>query len=551
MTVQFDDLKNSFDKDAVIAAVFESGVLGSSNHQIQLFEYLINAKHEGTINRVKAYNIAVDAFGRPQDFDGSLDSIVRVEMFRLRANLRTFNDQSDMYRLDLPKATYNISIREQKGAQKPSIEKIKAKPNSSFQSVCFKAFLALVPVILISAFFLSKPIFQDRDLANCSPILPNLSVNNVGSPSDSQIYVEQIIRSTIAQQTSFNVIDANQSCGITAAPLFKINYTLAHRNSSHIALAITAVSDQTGDIIISHNISGGSIEKGKENELYYELVKTANALSMPDSMITRAALISAWPNQKALNNYRCISLMYDSFSGGSEEEQAVVYECLKNSIKNGHASIDNYGALAAHYLEKARRENDINSKEMFDSAAILIDQVGESWINSAELTIAKIYYEVQRPDFDSERLDSLLIDAESKFSTNPQVLLTVAWRYGYSLGKWKEAKLISDQLKQIYSGRDQSMFIIDAGYALMNREGDELMKECSQTYTKNSAYISVIVHACALKAKDSDWLKATEENLQRLNLYNPEERMQVFNNTKYDFRFSGNVRKLLNSTEGI
>ncbi|MCC0062241.1 MAG: hypothetical protein H6885_12840 [Rhodobiaceae bacterium] len=49
----------------------------------KLLSYLIREELEGHGDRLKAYAIGVDVFGRSADFDPNNDSIVRVEMTRL------------------------------------------------------------------------------------------------------------------------------------------------------------------------------------------------------------------------------------------------------------------------------------------------------------------------------------------------------------------------------------------------------------------------------------------------------------------------------------
>lgn len=539
------DQKNGFNKGAVIDAVLDSGVLGSSHHQIQLFQYLINAKHEGTIHRVKAYNIAVDAFDRPQDFDGSSDSIVRVEMFRLRANLITFNNQSHRYRLDLPKATYKITIHELETDAEPLVSASASGFKNILRTNWLRLSLTALPIIAISGLIISELTDQSNAISPCSQILPNLSIHNVGSPSDSQIYVEKIIRSTAAQQTSFNVIAADQSCGKNTAPLFAINYALVHQEGRQINLAITVNSNDTGKIINSHHITGSSADIKDDIDLYHDIVKTANSISMPDSVLAKHALIELWPNERSLENYRCISMMYDSFSGGTKDEKKDVKECLERSLDTHDVPLDNLGALALIYLEIARNGDLAERRILFEAAGSLIDGNNRLWLESSDYTIAKLYYEAQRPDFNGERLESLLSDAESKYNTNPQVLIMVSIFYGYSLGRWEKAKSISDRTKLLYSITDQSTFQVDAGYAITKLDGVNLMDECAKFYAEGSVYIAVIVNACARKASDPIWFEISENNLSALNASSVEQRMAVFKAIKYDPHFIRTMTNLL------
>jgi len=64
---------------------------------------------EGRAEAIKAYAIAVDVFGRPANFDPSVDPIVRIEATRLRAALTQYYDAhgSDTgIRVDLPRGRY-------------------------------------------------------------------------------------------------------------------------------------------------------------------------------------------------------------------------------------------------------------------------------------------------------------------------------------------------------------------------------------------------------------------------------------------------------------
>jgi adenylate cyclase len=71
--------------------VVASSAFGSGERLPALMRYLVREQVEGRGDRVKAYNIGVDVFGRGSDFDPQTDSIVRVEMGRLRKSLDLYN----------------------------------------------------------------------------------------------------------------------------------------------------------------------------------------------------------------------------------------------------------------------------------------------------------------------------------------------------------------------------------------------------------------------------------------------------------------------------
>jgi len=94
-----------------------SGVMGKSERRLRLLEHLIKAEATGEGDKLKAYSIGLDIFQKTEDFDPSTDSIVRVEIGRLRSAIQLFeaSDFADTeIEVEIPVGTYrpNISRRE-------------------------------------------------------------------------------------------------------------------------------------------------------------------------------------------------------------------------------------------------------------------------------------------------------------------------------------------------------------------------------------------------------------------------------------------------------
>jgi hypothetical protein len=75
---------------AELDAVFASGIFDRAPGLAQLLNYVCGKYFDGQSEQIKEYNIAVEAMGRPADFDQKRDSIVRVEAHRLRKRLSEF-----------------------------------------------------------------------------------------------------------------------------------------------------------------------------------------------------------------------------------------------------------------------------------------------------------------------------------------------------------------------------------------------------------------------------------------------------------------------------
>jgi hypothetical protein len=97
------------EEKAELEAVFASGIFGRAPGLARMLDYVCTKYFEGQADQVKEYNIAVEAFGRPADFDQKRDSIVRVEAHRLRKRLSEYYDRqgaSHRIRIVLPSGQY-------------------------------------------------------------------------------------------------------------------------------------------------------------------------------------------------------------------------------------------------------------------------------------------------------------------------------------------------------------------------------------------------------------------------------------------------------------
>src|SRR5512134_1306998 len=84
---------NGVDKEVVqkeVDALLASHLFDRAPNMGVLLRYVCNKALEGRAQEIKEYNIAVEALGRPPDFDKRRDSIVRVEAHRLRKRLKQY-----------------------------------------------------------------------------------------------------------------------------------------------------------------------------------------------------------------------------------------------------------------------------------------------------------------------------------------------------------------------------------------------------------------------------------------------------------------------------
>jgi hypothetical protein len=109
---------------AQVEKLVGSQVLHGSESLCKLLRYLAKhaLDHPGT--PIKEYQIATEVFGRSDDFDPQLDSMVRVQAGRLRAKLAEYysaNGADDPVVVELPKGTYVLSFHHRGLGSRPHV----------------------------------------------------------------------------------------------------------------------------------------------------------------------------------------------------------------------------------------------------------------------------------------------------------------------------------------------------------------------------------------------------------------------------------------------
>ncbi len=105
-------LPSSDARSDAVKALLASGVFDRSKGQERLFLYLCENFFTGRSEELKEFTVATEAFGRPADFDPKDDSIVRVEMHRLRKRLREYyQDKPGAVRIILPEKSYQLDFQ--------------------------------------------------------------------------------------------------------------------------------------------------------------------------------------------------------------------------------------------------------------------------------------------------------------------------------------------------------------------------------------------------------------------------------------------------------
>ncbi|HTZ48775.1 MAG TPA: hypothetical protein VMH20_14370 [Verrucomicrobiae bacterium] len=115
-------MNSKADYQVQVDKILASRSLHSSDSLRKLLRYLADHSLKNSGAAPKEYQIATEVFGRRGDFDPHLDSMVRVQVARLRAKLAEYyasEGVADMVEVGLPKGTYALTYHERARTPQP------------------------------------------------------------------------------------------------------------------------------------------------------------------------------------------------------------------------------------------------------------------------------------------------------------------------------------------------------------------------------------------------------------------------------------------------
>lgn len=526
-------------KSDIWEAVNVSGVLGSSKNQSALFKYLLDHSFDETRPDITTKDIAAKVFGRNGDFNTKKDSIVRVEMHRLRANLESFNQQSEPLKIELPKSSYLLKIAQDRSNKPHELVDTIANKGRGKNRLLGGALMASIAAI---TFIFAGALATKNKGEDCSIVMPNLEIATPADETDLSQYVHQVVSGAASQFKHFNSVKNIEACDHSQVPGYKLTYALFERDEGFQG-SLSITSQASGKIVGIGDLSGSTpTEKITNNELYFMLARSTNDLLKPSGVVHHNAVSQNWNNSTALEDYSCLAKMHDSFVSDSDEDYFEGFACLKTSYESGASSLENLGALAASYLEQVQG-NRVEDGDSLNQAEKILDKIGSQWQQSPESTIAKIMYDTVREDYNAQQLRETLLRAEKTYISHPLVTIEVAKYYGFMLGDWKKAVEVMGKAKRLISDQDNSVYKVESAFALLSESSTFGWKSCLNAYSEHSKVSNLLVHACAVKYNQPDWIERTSDNLVRFNLLQLAERQRFIENMGFEPAISAALMK--------
>ncbi|SMP35091.1 tetratricopeptide repeat protein [Shimia sagamensis] len=312
-----------------LATLRSTKEFAEGSRKYRILEYLVTAETEGNGDRLKAYAIGVDVLDRRADFDPSEDSIVRVEMARLRTALSIFyHTHQTGLRIEIPKGTYRPEFNEICTLDE-SVSK--TEEGGRWHRLCLRAYLVCSAVLIVGSFTFLMTHFRSMDTQRIVPDRPVVRVSGEFSTEDMSEVLETLSGfkniHTILEKYSKDEAD------------YRLVFLMGDNGTTIQGKVIHSLSGQ----VVSSSVFGpGHHDNEGDFEKWLSSVAQLNGLIEKDYM--RRGEFSPV--------FRCRYLTETYFGNQTDAAHSEARDCLLDQIGKGERSATLFANLALIYREE-------------------------------------------------------------------------------------------------------------------------------------------------------------------------------------------------------
>lgn len=319
--------------DTYVEQIIASGALGKSARRGILLKHLLMSEVGGNGSDLKAYSLGIDVFNKPEDFDPTMDSTVRVEMGRLRAAVEKFEaGQPDtILSVEIPVGTYRPVIALRNPAARTPTGIATPRPGGRHPMALLILFavaivLGAIWVTVWMTLFGERP--DDTADNSAAPSFIGVQVLPFQGPTDLTDAVESGLRQALSRSPTVRLLEPLANDGIHRETAFAITglVTDAARGT---AITVRLISTETDEILWSGTVTDDGLlplmefarqRLGADLRIrVYGAAKTVLAQFNPDDLTEEELFVLAtWVPGPALS-----SLAWE------QERLALIYRALE------------------------------------------------------------------------------------------------------------------------------------------------------------------------------------------------------------------------------
>jgi adenylate cyclase len=264
---------NAAEVRAHLEALLRNEALAISDRNRRFLAYIVEETLAGRGDRIKAYNVALTAFDRTDDFDPQTDPIVRIEASRLRRALEHYYltaGKADSLRIGIPKGSYvaTFSYAELEPAPlsadegpAPATAKTEVRRRLMPMRKPPLWWVASIAAILLIVLAWILPVLVDRAVGRAQVTLDGPSILvlpfDSGGSADQAFIARGINAELIGRLTSLETLSVLGQRPASSDPAVEPSYVLsgsAHATESKIYISAVLADSRTGRYLWAWNV---------------------------------------------------------------------------------------------------------------------------------------------------------------------------------------------------------------------------------------------------------------------------------------------------------
>lgn len=458
----------------------------------QLLEHLVLKKNAGEESDLKGYNIGLDVFEKNDDFDPDSDTIVRVQMVRLRRMVEHYyltEGKDEKIVITIPKGQYvPLYTKNENPSQKANGKSLLDGAGNVFQRLRHQivddpyliglivlgvVFLVLLVSYLLSFLVPSAETGSRKTIMKTAtfklPTGPSIAVfpfletssQEKKSPLSGGLPTHLIHKLTrfkdlfvFAPSTTLGNVANNETPLVVARKLgaaYVLVGSFVH-DTEKVVVSTHLLASKTGQIIWSKSytekLSGKTLDKIQDDIT----ASIATSLGQPYGIINRSETSRRKKSgPDSFSAYGCVLQFYEYAQNETEQKHKTVRDCLEKSVRESPDYAQAWAALSWMYVEEYR--NGFNNKPDADPPldralvaarkAVVLDP--DDAFNHRRLAAVLI----SRGDIDAAQ--DVIQLAVSLNQNDADVIADQGWILK-NAGRWEEANLYAHKAMRLNPG---------------------------------------------------------------------------------------------------
>lgn len=530
---------------AQLGRILASKAFAVTDRDRRFLGYVVEEALAGRADRIKAYTIAIEVFGRDASFDPQTDPIVRIEAAQIRRALEHYYATAglkDPVVITIPKGAYVplFTARASEAPPPPVVESVPDSRTAPAPTVGrpvrygMALGIALMAVAVLGAVLLYFAMPVSRGMTRAGPDIPRILVvpfEDLTATGNSSAIARGLTAEIVGQLAKYKdlvVVEAGPdgkapagSDGITLAlPRYAFGGSIdLAEDSFRLQAKVTDAGD--GSVLWANSYRGDlKVDQllATETDVARQI---ATALAQPYGIIFQADLSRQVENPPAdWAAYSCTLLYYTYRAGLDAKSHAAVRKCLEDTVARFPGYATAWALLSQTYVDEVRFRYPIEassspaSMERALEAARRAIEIDPQNIRAMQAEMLALY-------FNQDVQSALKVGAQA-MAVNPSDSELLG-EYGYRLalsGNWDAGCPLVSEARELNPGPSayyESALALCAYFKGNPADAVMWIRKTTAPANPNYHVIAAAVYAEAgfqeEAAKERDWLIANAPKL--------------------------------------